>query len=968
MEWLVLIGLAVALYQLHGRVRRLESGIAELELQAFVSPEPQREPAVAKVLTRPAEVAARTPEPEPETEPPARAPEEPVHAAVDFEPEAPAARSGFALPKFDFEDIFGRRLPIWAGGLTLALAGMFLVRFSIEAGLLTPPVRVALSFGFGLALLAAAEAAFRLEDRVRDPRVRQALAGAGLATLYAGFYLAGTVYGLIGSAAAFVGLAAVTAAAIGLSWRFGLPCAVLGLVGGFAAPALVASEDANVPLLTLYLALVAGGLSWTGARQRRPWLGYLALAGGFGWGGLLLVGGLAEGGDLVSLGLLIAVLGVGVPLLLAGDPRQHAARLVAAIVASLQMAALVETAGNDPLTWGLYLLLGGALAALGWRDPRVREGGAVAAGLGLWLLIAWDQPPPGEFRAVAAGFAAVFLLVPLALVWRGRARPLDLWQLSLATPALAGVTYWLFGEWSLGAFEPEMAGVAAGLALVPALAAVCQWHVRGDAKLLVLPLASSALLGHAALLALSPAWLAPVSAAAVAAVLLALLSLRPAAPLAALGWVAALAALLWLASAPLLWLAGEPLENAAELARLGGGTFETDLAHALLRWAAVLAPFAALAALEWRRGARHAAEVLAALLAYGLLAQVLPGDWLAWTAALGAVAIALAWSERAAAALALGAVAALWALEPMAEWCMAGMLALSGGPMLIAARIGVPDTLLQLVPAMLAAAAGWWAVRGDGALPERWLLGAALSLAIVTGHVLFKQVLALDGAEDFRRLGMAERTVWQALLSGAGLALLRLAPRERALLPALTLVALSLVHFALFSLLLHNPLLAPQAVGPWPIVNWLAAAYGIALAGVVALKRELPERLALARAAFDGAIMALISLFALSTLRQLFAGSIPAAGDMTQAEDLLRSLLGIVLALGFLWWGARSGGRSWRVGSLVLIVLAVFKVFLVDTAGLEGLLRIASFMALGFSLIGIGWVYSRQLAKRPAEE
>ena len=51
------------------------------------------------------------------------------------------------------------------------------------------------------------------------------------------------------------------------------------------------------------------------------------------------------------------------------------------------------------------------------------------------------------------------------------------------------------------------------------------------------------------------------------------------------------------------------------------------------------------------------------------------------------------------------------------------------------------------------------------------------------------------------------------------------------------------------------------------------------------------------------------------------------------------------------------------------MLLAVGKVFLVDAAGLEGLLRVASFMALGFSLIGIGWVYSRQLAvRRPAEE
>jgi uncharacterized membrane protein len=122
----------------------------------------------------------------------------------------------------------------------------------------------------------------------------------------------------------------------------------------------------------------------------------------------------------------------------------------------------------------------------------------------------------------------------------------------------------------------------------------------------------------------------------------------------------------------------------------------------------------------------------------------------------------------------------------------------------------------------------------------------------------------------------------------------------------------------------------------------------------------------LAQPAFDGAVMALIALFALSALRQLFAGSILTGDEMGQTEDLLRSLLGILLALGFLWWGARTGKRSWRIGSLVLIVLAVFKVFLVDTAGLEGLLRIASFMALGFSLIGIGWVYSRQLARRPA--
>jgi uncharacterized membrane protein len=47
------------------------------------------------------------------------------------------------------------------------------------------------------------------------------------------------------------------------------------------------------------------------------------------------------------------------------------------------------------------------------------------------------------------------------------------------------------------------------------------------------------------------------------------------------------------------------------------------------------------------------------------------------------------------------------------------------------------------------------------------------------------------------------------------------------------------------------------------------------------------------------------------------------------------------------------------------MLVAVFKVFIFDAAGLEGLARIASFFALGICLIGIGWFYSRQLAFGP---
>ena len=35
--------------------------------------------------------------------------------------------------------------------------------------------------------------------------------------------------------------------------------------------------------------------------------------------------------------------------------------------------------------------------------------------------------------------------------------------------------------------------------------------------------------------------------------------------------------------------------------------------------------------------------------------------------------------------------------------------------------------------------------------------------------------------------------------------------------------------------------------------------------------------------------------------------------------------------------------------------------FAFDAAGLDGLMRIASLAALGFSLISVGWLYSRDL-------
>src|SRR5271166_175190 len=77
----------------------------------------------------------------------------------DIAAAAPASQSGPG-----FEERIGTRWVVWVGGLTLALGGFFMVRYSIDAGLLGPGVRTLLGGAFARALLAAGEGTRRQES------------------------------------------------------------------------------------------------------------------------------------------------------------------------------------------------------------------------------------------------------------------------------------------------------------------------------------------------------------------------------------------------------------------------------------------------------------------------------------------------------------------------------------------------------------------------------------------------------------------------------------------------------------------------------------------------------------------------------------------------------------------------------------------------------------------------------------
>jgi uncharacterized membrane protein len=853
---------------------------------------------------------------------------------------APEQKRRFSL---SFEELFGRRLPIWAGGITLAVAGILIVKLSIEAGLLSPPVRVIAGLVFGAILIGAAEAALRFHRRVGDVRVRQALSGAGLATLYASVLVAANLYHLVPPFVAMTGIAAVTGAAMLLAIRFGAPSALLGLAGGLAAPALIGSDEPNIPLLALYLTLAVGGLAVLSRNQRWAWLGISALIGGFGWGLALLLGGALNAPESISLGLYILLLGVGIPALGLAGSRNDRLQLIAGIVAAAQMAGLVATGGFALLNWGLFATIAVATVWLAAREPALERLPAVGLAIALLLASAWPTPDPWRFALVLAGIALIQGVMPLRRLWNERGGLLDAAQI-----AAIGLGAWLLAMFHFhladGSNDTRLGLLALGLALSTGLVASLGWKSpqRRDSRFAIIAVSSAVLLAGASSL-LIPGWLVGV---AVAAIGLGLLHLGQAADdkrFEPIAWIFAAAGL---------------VAFVAPDVAFGNGRAIDSLRCALMALVAGLFAWRALF-----RAGRGIAQFLAPVLFYFAVTPWIGDRFEPLIPALMLVGIAGAGGrlrgDRLLPALAAGALMCLiWALEPLGDWSEGAAASLVGIPMLIDSVPGAATALLQLlVPGILVGTAAWIAsprLRTNERVTATALAGA---LATVGAHSLYKQLFAIASTDGFIALGMAERTLWEALLaSGAAAAL---SARRRGI--ALALFGASIGHFALYTLILHNPLWALQSVGSTPLFNLLLAAYALPLA-LLAISGRMPEteepRL---RHAIAIAEMVLIALFAFSSLRQLFHGSVLTEPGVGQAEDIARSILAIVVAIGFLLWGIVRHERDWRVGSLVLMVAAVGKVFVFDASGLEGLTRIASFIALGLSLIGIGWLYARHL-------
>jgi uncharacterized membrane protein len=396
-----------------------------------------------------------------------------------------------------FERLVAGKLLIWLGGIALVVAAIFLIRYSIEVGLITPAARMVGAGIFGLVLLGAGEwaRAGRLAD---DPRIAQALVGAGVAVLYATVYGSHVLYALIDNRMAFAGMSVVTAAALVLSLRHGAPTAVMGLVGGFLTPLLVGTETQSVTPLLAYLALLDFALFALAWRRGWTWLAAAATVLSFVWtfyvvadrsaadamlGGVFITGlallaavvrpgagrqlALVQplGLGLLQLAILVARTDVGATawglfatlgaaaIVLAVLRREHWPAPPAALVFALLLIAVKGYFGPDELVreaaLGTGLLFGGAGLLFARRAPSLMWTAlSVAALAGPWLILRnlrYDYLTVTQWGALAA----ILALAPAFLIWRQRSRaslepPADLCLLAAGGGAalLAGAAVW----------------------------------------------------------------------------------------------------------------------------------------------------------------------------------------------------------------------------------------------------------------------------------------------------------------------------------------------------------------------------------------------------------------------------------------------------------------------------------------------------------------------------------------------
>lgn len=748
---------------------------------------------------------------------------------------------------------FGTRVAVWLGAVALALAGGFLVKYSVEQGLIGPTARVVLGLLFGVSLLGVGESIAK-----RYGGLAQGLDAAGIAVLYAVLLAGFKLYGLYPPLVAFFGMALTTAAAVVLSIRRGQLVAALGLLGGYLTPILIGSVEPRPWMLLIYLVLLQTGLLVVSRRMRWGSMAYLTLFGVMGWALFWMSGLVNVGGTTLHVALLLVISMVWFVISAGSAPGSDTwgdARVPTALIwgamglGTVLLAALVGVGEFGLMEWAFLGLVGAGCIVLGRLEPAY-EG------------LAW----------IASLAGAAMLLV---------------WGVDLGIAQSGGVSH---EQWLLWRVALVLAVVFTGGS---------HWAMWGSVR--------------------PGRWAALASVSGTAYLLAAYGVLRQ-------------------PSFPIPW-GLQALVLAAVFAGLG------------IR-------------VTRRRDTLHESEVALAACAVAVTTQV-------------SLAVPME-LERAW-------IAVAWALEiPALAW--------------IASRLRVPHLsrlawamgVLVAVRLLLNPAVLTYPI-GEGVLFNWLAYGYGIPIgAFVAGAILFRRTgpetladaldvgaivlgfayLTLSVRQYFHpgdlavaHVTFAEWGAWIViwLLYGIGLMVLYSGTERKTHRLSATVVGLLAIGVAvLVPGFAQNPLWTHQEVGSTTIFNLVLWVYGLPAILAVILARLLRRRGLVVPSWVAGSAALLLGFVTLTLeVRQAFHGAVLGGGATTNAEMYTYSLVWVLFAISLLVAGIVTRGTVVRYGSIVVMLAAVGKVFLVDTAQLKDLYRVLSLFGLGVTLMVLAWIYHR---------
>jgi len=745
----------------------------------------------------------------------------------------------------------------WLGGISVGLAGIFMVKYSINMGLLGPKAQITMALLTGIGLHITADW-LRRRQGSSDP-VFASLAGGASITLYAALLAALHVYQLINPTWVFVALAVVSLMTMVLAILHGPMLAMIGLVGAYVVPLLVSTGSGNIFAAMIYSLIISGAGLLLIRYVSKSWLWWGVVAGALGWWLLSLTSTQPE----AFRGIYLAIFAW---MLLAIPNFDWLLQDKAKPLFQLADNKSINTATGMISMNQLVMVL----IVIAWATSIYWQG-LSAIHFGLWALL------------VVICFAANQRQGLWALPW------LSLGLQWLAWLVLAFNVQWQSTSYPNIALSVEQQHsfliYTALMTVLYSVLAGWQWVKLGFSH------------ARSSLALLSP--------------------------------------LVWLALAYLCVNGisqSLPWSIATLLAGLGYGFFaalrlERDNKDEMVLWLTLSTHLAyTLAVAIYFREASLSLALAAQVLSLTWLMKRYQLAWLEWMVkvALAVVILRLTFNP--------------WLLDYASD--MHWTIWTYGGA-----------TVFALLASRQCQA---------GSHLRAWLEATTLHLFVLTLGTELRYWL-YDGNVFAHDYSLVEASINASLWAALGMTYQYRAKVSHSLntfyqICSKTLLLMAVASYGVVALI-HNPWWSGELIATTPVFNILLLAYGapVIWALLVAYYHQ-PQYRQLALRFAGLALMLFVAL----EIRQLWQGGNLSLDKFTDDGELYTySVVWMLMAIAGVLLGTQWRIKDLYKASMALLTLVIAKIFLVDMSGLDGLWRVAAFMGLGLSLLGLAWLYKR---------